>query len=78
MRTVIHTALFLLAALEMLAGLLAGSAALVSLTTEAFARSVTAISQGFSRRVGVGPMAPRLRAELPAVLSVTEPEGASR
>jgi hypothetical protein len=78
MRTLINLALFLLAVLEMVAGLIAGSAALVSLTTEALARSASAASQGFSRRVGVDPMALKLRADLAAVLSVTTPEGASR
>jgi hypothetical protein len=78
MRTLIHVALFVLVVLEMAAGLIAGSAALVSLLTEAVARSASAASRGFSRRVGIDPMALRLRADLAAVLSVNAPEGASR
>lgn len=81
MRTsLVHLALFVLAVLEILAGLIAGSAALASLTTEAFARAVSAGTRSFSRWVGVDPMSLRLRAGLAEVLSTstTATEGGSR
>lgn len=79
MRTsLVHLALFVLAVLEILAGLIAGSAALASLTTEALARVVSAGARSFSRWAGVDPMSLRLRADLAAALSTTATEGGSR
>ena len=75
-----HLALFVLAVLEIVTGLVAGSAALASLTTEALARAVSAGAQAFARWVGVAPMSLRLRADLATVLStsITAPEGETR
>lgn len=74
-----HVALFVLAALEIVVGLLAGSAALASLVTEALARTTSAGTRAFARRTGSRPMTLRLRADLAAVLSTsTAPEGGSR
>ncbi|MFI1294345.1 hypothetical protein ACH4VM_39255 [Streptomyces sp. NPDC020792] len=80
MRTsLVHVALFVLAVLEIVAGLVAGSAALASLTTEALARATSAGARAFARRAGVDPMSLRLRADLAAVLSTsTATEGGSR
>lgn len=72
MRTVvIQLALLLLAVLEILAGLLAGSVALASLITEAVARAASAGTLSFARWVGADPVSLRLRDELAAVLSTT-------
>ncbi|MCC8341104.1 hypothetical protein LMJ38_35015 [Streptomyces sp. R1] len=80
MRTAaVYVALFVLSVLEIVAGLLAGSAALASLTTEAFARTTSAGARAFARWAGVDPMSLRLRADLAAVLSTsTATEGGSR
>jgi hypothetical protein len=77
-RSLVHVALFVLAVLEILAGLIAGSAALASLMTEGLARTVSAGARSFSRWTGVDPMSLRLRADLEAVLSTTATEGGSR
>ncbi|MFJ4562107.1 hypothetical protein ACIP4Q_39380 [Streptomyces massasporeus] len=74
----LHLVLFVLAVLEIVAGLIAGSAALASLTTEALARTVSAGARSFSRWAGVDPMSLRLRSDLAAALSTTATEGASR
>lgn len=73
-----YVALFVLAVLEIVAGLLAGSAALASLVTEALARTTSAGARAFARRAGARPMTLRLRADLAAVLSTAVPEGGSR
>lgn len=72
----LHSIAFVLAVLELLAALAAGSAALLSLTTEALMRTVSAAGTGFTARTGVAPMSLRLRSELAAVLSM--PEGVAR
>ncbi|WP_428957973.1 hypothetical protein [Streptomyces sp. cg35] len=77
MRSVtLHVIAFVLAVLELLAALAAGSAALLSLTTEALMRTATAAGTGFTARTGIAPMSQRLRSDLAAVLSM--PEGATR
>lgn len=69
MRVLAHLALFLLTVLEMSLGVIAGTAALVSVITEMTARATAAGSDSFARRVHVRPVSPRLRAELATVLS---------
>jgi hypothetical protein len=64
-----HTALFVLIVLELTLGLIAGSAALVSVITEMVARATAAGSDSFARRFRVSPVSPRLRTELATVLS---------
>ncbi|WP_432182776.1 hypothetical protein [Streptomyces sp. NBC_00063] len=68
----LHSIAFVLAVLELVAALVAGSAALVSLTTEALMRTASVASTGFTARTGVAPMSLRLRSELAAVLSMSE------
>jgi hypothetical protein len=68
-RAFAHTALFLLTVLEMTLGLIAGTAALVSVITEMVARATAAGGDSFARRFRVRPVSPRLRTELATVLS---------
>ncbi len=69
MRTLAHTALFVLTVLEMALGLVAGTAALVSVITEMVARATAAGGDTFARRFRLSPVSPRLRTELATVLS---------
>ena len=69
MRSLAHTALFLLTVLEMALGLIAGTAALVSVITEMVARATAAGGDTFARRFRLSPVSPRLRTELATVLS---------
>ncbi len=69
MRSLAHLALFLLTVLEMALGLIAGTAALVSVITEMVARATAAGGDSFARRFRISPVSPRLRTELATVLS---------
>ncbi|AZK98824.1 MULTISPECIES: hypothetical protein [Streptomyces] len=68
-RALAHLALFLLTVLEMVLGLIAGVAALVSVITEMVARATAAGGDSFARRVRIRPVSPRLRTEMATVLS---------
>ncbi|MEU3520189.1 hypothetical protein ABZ770_33810 [Streptomyces sp. NPDC006654] len=78
MRAAISFLLFLLAVLEMTAGVIAGSVALASLITEGIARALAAGNSRFARRYGASPVTARLREELAAVLSTTTGTGGAR
>jgi len=69
MKVLAHVTLVLLTVLEMLLGVIAGAAALVSLITEIVARAMAAGGDTFARRARLSPVSPRLRTELANVLA---------
>ncbi|MGK4586036.1 hypothetical protein [Kitasatospora sp. HPMI-4] len=72
--------LFVLALLEIVFGVVAGCVALVGLVAELLARYTSAGAAALAGRLGVEPIAPRLRQELARLLfaSMTTPAGGAR
>lgn len=74
----VAVALFVLTVLEILAGLVAGSVALVSLIVESIARGLAVGADATARRCGTAAVLPQLRVELSGLFSATTPAGGVR